>query len=1565
MAKQTILWTVLPNGRADDGDLAGRLRVSIVVSPRLTPEAPDEQRLAAFGDFLDWPATLSEARFKLRVGSDGSALRPLSEPDSALWQKLFDENTPVAGFEFKDMSRANLRSYSVRNVMGFLRRNYGRLALQAATTHPTLLPWSNAHPGLRNMIEDLGTRTEKMDFGHRQIEVAQPGFSRFLGEYEKSVESSIDRKVFGDRSLYKDTATAPGAEDGALPGGGGTFRRRTLPADWHDPAGGGPDASVMAQFQSADEYTFFQANRFYHRTRPTAAQRAMRRPSFSGIPAPPTAPEYDFHRIIASYSDYTQLLRRLGLVIDCVLEDNDLIDSLIAAGGGTAAGNASLEMDWGGARDASTDQHPATAWQADKTRFLVRPRTDDHERGLLKLEHARDQSGPAADKPRSDFEVYQVDPDGAALKTVGFLLSAQNLVAKSLSLTQADGEVTYTTGRRQPVAALRSGGIGVARHDRARVTATEAATAALKNQAVDTGNGQSVVLFAEDVLRGYRVDVADVPPDGIPTRWQTLCARVGEYHLIKAAEELVLPPDEGYVSGPSTTRSTDASTNPDDHYLHESIFRWTGWSLCTPLPGRTLRSRQVEDSQLQGEESTEVKDEATTGNGVSARFRAAPGTLPKLRFGRSYRLRARFVDLAGNSLAVDDPSLDPLENATDVIDYQRFEPVDPPTLVHAAKVSEGESLERMVIRSNYDKSTTEYLASPAFALAIGEPESRDFEYTASNVRHVVPSKSSQQQCEQHGLLDPFFSDPSSIRIGYEISARESGSLYDLPGTELVTPQNLADVATTTALPPAMPSPENPVGDRLSGGQYIVHRPDIGAAPYLPDGAADGIAFRGLDGSEIPGVTSATDFGPDGMIELGPGCLLHENADGKRTLLVHFDGDWPKRRGLKIVLEERRAKIDDPPCQEDYPDDGLPRWRAEERTLTLPVAKGRIVRLAYASFVKEDFLRSFGLSGWTNNPGFVEELASVGRHWMVTPYRELVLVHATQQPVCLPTLTKLRIHRQMGEQHARLICPLVNLHGPSTGKFEIVADWGEWVDDLQKDGPELVPSEGELSEILLAENHVNKFRLDKAVDAQLPEPDRDLGQEKRRARGDRHEFGDTRFRLIRYRVRASTRFREYLPPALFAKRENVVRTGPAAAGPAVAVGANDDPGAPVLRDSAGDTDRVIVPATLPPDEPRVLYTVPTFRWQQSDSGETTTHTRLGNGLRVWLDRPWFSSGNGELLGVVILGDGTNFNQIADDMQGLVTQWGVDPLWDSRLPKHKTSVKDFGARVHDETVHLQEKPDGDRVHVVGHRVHWDADRKLWYCDIELDPGATYMPFVRLALVRYQPHGLPAAKVSKVTLAEFAQVLPKRRALFRQTGDGLTVTLRGQAPQAGPLAAESPLFGAGRLLPLRLRQSGRNRLELVLQTRDPELKTDLAWRDHSVLASVSIKPSGGRSALRPLDPPGLNIDLAPPGRRVESRSGASVDLSATADLGRFEPALPTFPAQPVPGGLLKLLEPTLYQSEPLTLPATPGHDRRLVLREFERYYTDRSLREGTSGTARRRIIEERLVYAVEYSL
>ena len=90
-----------------------------------------------------------------------------------------------------------------------------------------------------------------------------------------------------------------------------------------------------------------------------------------------------------------------------------------------------LELKWSDAHKHTEDSCPRTAWFANKERFTTRARTIDHERGMLRLAGAHDKWNLGKDSP---FDVYQVDPDGAALKTVNFLLTAQNLVAKSLSL---------------------------------------------------------------------------------------------------------------------------------------------------------------------------------------------------------------------------------------------------------------------------------------------------------------------------------------------------------------------------------------------------------------------------------------------------------------------------------------------------------------------------------------------------------------------------------------------------------------------------------------------------------------------------------------------------------------------------------------------------------------------------------------------------------------------------------------------------------------------------------------------------------------------------------------------------------------------------------------------------------------------------------------------------------------------------------------------------------------------------------------------------------------------------
>ncbi|MEM9552305.1 MAG: hypothetical protein AAGA05_14085, partial [Pseudomonadota bacterium] len=559
MAKQMFLWTVLPFGKVtDDVPERGLWRVSVVVSPRLTPEASDEQVLGAFEDWLNWPDRLGEIEFTLRMGPDSVPLLPLTEPDGELWKKLFTPETPVAGFQYEDVSQSNLHSFPVRNVLSFAKRNYGQLAVQSASTHPTLLPWDDAHPDLKGMLGEIGTRTEKMPVSDREIEVALPGFSRF---YDRKTDEQMRETVFGPQSIYRVPVPGPDAEEADLPPVATRRRRRALSPDWVNPRPGGPgtplssafDAVLMDEFNSADEYSFYQADRFYRRARPTAAQAAMKYPDYQNVPPPPPVPEYDFHRIVASYAAYPELLRRLGLVLDFAIEESSQIDNRIAAGGGTGVGQIQIETTWASGSAPGDEARPRTAWLARPGRFVPRPRGDDQVAGLLRLENTDDSWASHSDNRNNLFDLYQVDPDGAAIKTVNFTLTAQNLVAKSLSLTQPHGEVTYTTGKRQSVAALRSAGIGVSQHGRAGAVAKDAAAADLKNTEIEKGNSDGIVLFSEDVLRGYRVDVMNVPDIVNTDKWQSLCAREGDYDLIASAEKLDLPSDEGHVSGASTS----------------------------------------------------------------------------------------------------------------------------------------------------------------------------------------------------------------------------------------------------------------------------------------------------------------------------------------------------------------------------------------------------------------------------------------------------------------------------------------------------------------------------------------------------------------------------------------------------------------------------------------------------------------------------------------------------------------------------------------------------------------------------------------------------------------------------------------------------------------------------------------------------------------------------------------------------------------------------------------------------------------------------------------------------
>ena len=98
---------------------------------------------------------------------------------------------------------------------------------------------------------------------------------------------------------------------------------------------------------------------------------------------------------------------------------------------------------------------------------------------------------------------------------------------------------------------------------------------------------------------------------------------------------------------------------------------------------------------------------------------------------------------------------------------------------------------------------------------------------------------------------------------------------------------------------------------------------------------------------------------------------------------------------------------------------------------------------------------------------------------------------------------------------------------------------------------------------------------------------------------------------------------------------------------------------------------------------------------------------------------------------------------------------------------------------------------------HAVRFDAELDAWVADIELRSGGidaltehAYMPFVRLALARYQPHALRIADIdlgfSEATLLDPVQTLPTRRFTVRHDVNNRCALRSGsKAPPTGAAA------------------------------------------------------------------------------------------------------------------------------------------------------------------------------------
>jgi hypothetical protein len=222
----------------------------------------------------------------------------------------------------------------------------------------------------------------------------------------------------------------------------------------------------------------------------------------------------------------------------------------------------------------------------------------------------------------------------------------------------------------------------------------------------------------------------------------------------------------------------------------------------------------------------------------------------------------------------------------------------------------------------------------------------------------------------------------------------------------------------------------------------------------------------------------------------------------------------------------------------------------------------------------------------------------------------------------------------------------------------------------------------------------------------------------------------------------------------------------------------------------------------------------------------TSRRVGNAVRVYLDRPWYASGDGEVLGVVIERNPTaqKPSSTRDRLDTLTTLMGEDPVYRTAgtLSPALFTASFPEAVATGINLHLEGSP--ENVDVAGHPVAFDAERGLWFCDISVAPGRGYAPLIRPALVRYQPDSLADLHLSPVVLLDFLPLLPDREVrVERISAARYAVTVTGP----GYLST-----GAG---------TSPTRVVVTAEAQNPDLPGEIGWSAAQVGVVLQAAPPG----------------------------------------------------------------------------------------------------------------------------
>ena len=224
------------------------------------------------------------------------------------------------------------------------------------------------------------------------------------------------------------------------------------------------------------------------------------------------------------------------------------------------------------------------------------------------------------------------------------------------------------------------------------------------------------------------------------------------------------------------------------------------------------------------------------------------------------------------------------------------------------------------------------------------------------------------------------------------------------------------------------------------------------------------------------------------------------------------------------------------------------------------------------------------------------------------------------------------------------------------------------------------------------------------------------------------------------------------------------------------------------------NNVNILSSVRPLAPQVAYVMPIFEWVREPKGDTLYTVRAA-GLRVYLNRPWYTSGQGEKLGIVVLPMGYNSPFKTLDTNALnpfFTTWGSDPtklsapMPTDTFPDKTVFIgvkKGDAGNLYSEDLLSFDENDKIKATIVAFDVQFDKNKNLHFADFMINYGLSYFPFIRLALTAYQQHSIRKdgtdCCLSKIVHADYIQVPPPRATSLKRNGINITVAISGTLP------------------------------------------------------------------------------------------------------------------------------------------------------------------------------------------